>query len=528
MDTKDRNTAILMLSAILLGAFFLRVRYLTADRFHADEALYAGWALRVLDGDPFLLDVPVDKPPLYLLALVGSMRVLGTSEVAARYPNLVASLVGIALLYRLAARLYGRSTGAWAALFLALSPFDILFARTAFTDPMLVAWTLGALCAIVEGHWFASGLCLGLAFATKQHAVVLIPLIIAAGWVTGVIKHAVVNLLSTTIGFALPFALVTWWDSARWAIRPGYWQQSAMSYGGLTWAAFDSWADRFHEWLTWARYLTGSTVVGLSALIGVSILLIVEWRRAPGKRETWLDTTWAAYALAYLLAHTVFQFSIWDRYLLPLAPLVSLLLARVTVRGIASLSSLPPLPLPLRALRASVGKYARILSSLAKPNPQSPIPSLSPPLRVLRASVVKHKRVLCVSVVFLLALLPAWRAAHNGYPIGGEHWAYQGLDHVVAYLRQHAPPDAVLYHHWLRWHYTYYLYDTEFELRWWQSGAHLRQEALRTPDREQYIALPDWRTLEPTTEGIRFEQLYETRRRDDSVSLRLYRVRFEG
>jgi len=133
-------------------------------------------------------------------------------------------------------------------------------------------------------------------------------------------------------------------------------------------------------------------------------------------------------------------------------------------------------------------------------------------------------RALCVSVVVLVALFSGGKAALNGYPVGGEHWAYQGLDQVVAYLQENAPPDAVLYHHWLRWHYTYSLYEAEFELRWWQSGEHLQREAMRSPDRAQYIVLPDWRTLEPNAERIRLHPLYETRRQDGSVSLRLYRV----
>jgi len=124
-------------------------------------------------------------------------------------------------------------------------------------------------------------------------------------------------------------------------------------------------------------------------------------------------------------------------------------------------------------------------------------------------------------------LFSAWTAAQNGYPIGGEHWAYQGLDQVAAYLKQNAPPDAVLYHHWLRWHYTYYLYGTTFELRWWDSGEHLRREALRTPDRAQYIVLPDWRTLEPDVEGMAFQPVYETRRQDGSVSLSVYHIELE-
>ena len=82
---KRTHWALLVL--LLLVAFALRVYYLTHDRFHADEALYAGWALRILDDDPLLLDEPVDKPPLYLYLLAASMRVFGHGEVAARVPN---------------------------------------------------------------------------------------------------------------------------------------------------------------------------------------------------------------------------------------------------------------------------------------------------------------------------------------------------------------------------------------------------------------------------------------------------------
>ena len=82
----------------------------------------------------------------------------------------------------------------------------------------------------------------------------------------------------------------------------------------------------------------------------------------------------------------------------------------------------------------------------------------------------------------------------------------------------------MLYHHWLRWHYTYYLHGTDFELRWWESGEHLQREVLRTPERTQYIVLPDWRTIEPDAPALEFVPVYETRRRDGSVSLRVFLV----
>jgi 4-amino-4-deoxy-L-arabinose transferase-like glycosyltransferase len=500
-----------LLTAILLLGFALRVAYLTADRFHADEALYAGWALLARDHDPLLLGVPVDKPPLYLYTLTGSLIAFGPSEVAARLPSLAASVLGIALVYRLGRRLYGRSVGLWAALFLALSPFDILFARTAFTDSMLVMWTLAALCAVAAGRWLAAGLLLGLAFATKQHAVLLIPLVAAVGWVqlpapaagrlgstTKRLRHGTRGLLAGALGFALPFGLVTAWDAPRWAVRPGYWQQSAMSYGGLVWAPAAEWGERLVEWLGWARYLAGTPVLGIMLIAGCAALLVYGWRNHPRTRQTWLDTTFVVYAIGYLAVHAILGFSIWDRYLLPLAPLVGLILGRIVVWT------------------------SRTVGRESDQRRQETTATVSPSiLHALRVRIVQSG---VVPLFLSLSLLSGWKAAGNGYPVGGEHWAYQGLDQVVAYLQENAPPDAVLYHHWLRWHYSYYLYDTEFELRWWQSGEHLQREATRSPERAQYIVLPDWRTQEPDAEGIQLQPVYETRRQDGSVSLHVYRV----
>ena len=470
------------LSILLLAACALRVVYFTADRFHADEALYAGWALRTLDGDPFLLSVPVDKPPLYLYTLAASLSVFGGSEFAARLPNLAASLIGIALLYQVGRHLYGAKTARWAAFFLALAPFDILFARTAFTDPMLVMWTLLALYALLTNRSWAAGLAVGLAFATKQHALFLIPLLLLLGVAHGWRRQRdalFTRCVSLLGGALLPLALTIWWDARRWYVRPGYWRQSAMSYGGLRWAPWPTWLSRFIEWASWTRYLGGSWLLYIVLVVGSGALLVAAWRRRSSPHVR-IDVVLVAYGAVYLAAHTLLQFSIWDRYLLPLAPLAALLLARILLRARAWLS------------RLAAGPTARLVF---------------------------------VSLISCAAIWGGIQAALNGYPIGGEHWAYQGIDHIAAYLEQNASPDAVLYHHWLRWHYSYYLYGSDIELRWWASGEHLQREALRTPDREQYIVLPDWRTEEPVAAGIELQPLYETRRRDGTISLRLYRIR---
>ena len=522
-----------VLIAILAVAFALRVVYLAADRFHADEALYAGWALRILDGDPFLLTVPVDKPPLYLHILAASMRLFGRSEIAARLPNLAASLLGIALTYRLGRRLYGRRAALWAALFIALSPYDILFARTAFTDPMLVLWMLASLYMVASGRWLWAGVAMGLAFATKQHAMTLIPLVLAIGWIQATRsnttpRHALrafsLPLLASLLGFSIPFALVTWWDAQRWAIRPGYWRQSAMSYGGLLWASPNTWGERLVSWIGWARYLVGSPLLYVLLAIGGAALLVYGWMGMPRERQTRLDTALAGYGLAYVLFHTVVEFSVWDRYLLPLVPVVSLILGRIAAH------SWNPLPQKTVALRGLPARDDPLRPPVLEPNsPQDTLTddNLSQAPRATMCSYKPRLWDAWIVLACLVALFSGIKAAFIKYPIGGEHWAYQGLDQVIAHLIENAAPDAVLYHHWLRWHYTFYLHGTGFELRWWESGEHLRREATRTPEREQYIVLPDWRTLEPEAEGITFDPIYEAHRSEGSVSLTLYRITYK-
>jgi hypothetical protein len=589
----EGRISLALMVVLLLVGFGLRVAYLTVDRFHADEALYAGWALRILDGDPFLLDEPVDKPPFYLYVLAGGLKALRAvrptgapgggsvrwdplyGEVAARMPSLVASVLGIALVYRLGKGLYDQRAGLWAALFMAMSPYDILFARTAFTDPMLVLWMLGALCAVAggrasAGRWQWAGICLGMAFATKQHALLLIPLVIAVGWIQaaalekgkrgkgeegkrrgrkggracpersegveepaggtrsasrsperseGAVKGWKAWLLGGVLGFAIPLGLVMAWDARRWAMRPGFWRQSAMSYGGLSWAACAGWDERLGEWLAWARYLTGSPVLNLLLVAGGG-WLVARWAWRTGARKLptpyWLDALLAAYIVGYLILHTVVAFSVWDRYLLPLVPLLGLLLGRIVVQGLDRLEG---------------WKVGRLEGWKVRRFAPQPLVAHA----TFGQATGERVRLGCARfAICLLACIAGWRAAHNGYPVGGDHWAYQGLDKVTAYLKEHAPPDAVLYHHWLRWHYTYYLYDTDFELRWWESAEHLRREAVRlatrTPERAQYIVLPDWHTLEPVANNefhsneFYLRPIYEAHRKDGSVSMRVYQI----
>ena len=81
-----------------------------------------------------------------------SYRALGSTEFATRLPDVLFSGMSVAVVYALARALYGdRVTAALAGLIMALSPYDLAFAATAFTDVQATFWVLvAAWCAVAR------------------------------------------------------------------------------------------------------------------------------------------------------------------------------------------------------------------------------------------------------------------------------------------------------------------------------------------------------------------------------------------
>src|SRR5512146_2567861 len=102
-NSQQRSTILLLL--ICAVACALRLGPLFGNRFHPDEALFSTWALKIAQGENLLLaGLPVDKPPLLIYLTALSFFVLGQSELAARLPNLIASVISVPLLYQLTRR----------------------------------------------------------------------------------------------------------------------------------------------------------------------------------------------------------------------------------------------------------------------------------------------------------------------------------------------------------------------------------------------------------------------------------------
>jgi len=489
----------LVLLALLLLALALRAAPLTAHRFREDEALYASWALLTAE-DPPLISVPVDKPPLSVYLLAGLFRLLGPSEAVARLPNLFASVASIALLYAIGRRVYDRPTALIATALYAASPFAILFAPTAFTDPLLVVWTLLGLWAALARRPLLAGFALSLAYATKQQSVLLVPLLViasvwpgASGFGFRVSDFGFRIIPQLSLGFLPVFGLVTWWDALRWRVQPSFWDRSIITYGGLELLPPSAWPERLADWARLLSYIFASPLLNGLLLLGLPILLWTAMRHhAPRTthhaiRNTHYDLLLITYIIAYLFLHLVLSFQVWDRYLLPLVPLLCLLLARI-VRGISDFG-----------FRISNLPFSRL-----------------------------------VVIIMACALVPsAYLGATSRLPVGSDHGAYDGIERLAAYVRTHLPSDAILYYHWLGWHYGYYLYGASLKMIWYPDPKSLAAEVATHPDGLQAVAFPDWKDERPVRQALAERGLimvpqFATYRHDGSRSFILYLIEEAG
>ena len=450
---------------MILTGFALRLVLLDRFSFHQDEAIYSFWALHGRHVDPLFLTVWPDKPPLYLWLLGFTLDLFGATPAAARLLNIACSTLTIVVVAALARTWWGARAGVLAALLMALNPFAISFAPTAFTDPLLVLAGMLALYAAVRRQLFWAGVWLGVAFMTKQQGLLFAPLVLLFGLsATRALARPVTwrtlqDAVACVAGVAVIVAPVMFWDSLRWAVAPSPWDLGGRNAVGFSLAAPALWLPRLEQWGQLGAYLVGGGLGGAGGLaLAVMFALVlppgIAARVMPLRMCTpaLLLTLWGA---AYLALHVVTEVQVWDRYLLPLAPVAVLLLAFAAETALA----------------------------------------------IGAAGQSRWRFGLLVSLAALLLLMlpgPALQAAHGLLPIGGDHGAYSGFERVAAWLDAQTDADAapVIYHRNLGWHLRFALFapvqNGRAELRWFPSSAYLADNAAKTPHRPRFLVVADW------------------------------------
>ncbi len=489
----------MVLSTLTLLSFTLRLPLLNRFTFHPDEAIYSTWALHFLRADPMFLSVWPDKPPIFIWLLAGAFQLFGASEASARWLNIAASTLAVPVVAATGRALWGRRAGLIAGAALALNPFALSFAPTAFTDPTLVLFGSLSLLLAVRGRAFWAGLWLAAAIMTKQQGVLYFPLIVAVlslqlpivnlpltinnslfnqrplagrlspppslpppggGAVASSTKARLPpqsgegwgGVIRFLLGLLLIIAPILYWDSQRWAVAPSPWDLSARNYGALTWLPPAQWGERAVAWGEWLWYFGASWWVW-SLLVVTLLAALTQTRRIPQTlralptlRSTSILVVLVAWSLAFLALHLTTNVQPWDRYLLPLVPILALLIG------------------------ATFSQLGRTLPQVAA--------------------------ILCAAL--LLAWTPPALAATQGrLPLGGDHGAWSGVRESLAWVQQESPADTAIHHDQLGWPLRFYLYDAlargDIEARWFPSPVALVDDVAKRPvGQRQFWIAPSW------------------------------------
>jgi len=475
-------------------AFGLRLGPLWANRFHSDEALYATWALRIATWhDPLLVGVAPDKPPLLFYTQAVAFLVLGHVEVAARLAGLIAGVLSVALVWRIALIIIppapffsqawakkGEATAGIAAAAMALSPFAILFSPTAFLDPLMVMFVLASLVAVRRGRYGWAGVWLGLAAATKVQALVFLPLVAIWGWFDLCRSSLVIRRF--VVGLMIPVVLVLVWDRLRGGAP--FWIQQTINYGGIRPVYASEVLPRLVGWASWLPYFFGWPLL-VVLIIGLPTLLVHDLTRGMRTWSAASDLSLMAFALGYFFLHWLLAFPLWDRYLLGLVPVMCVLLGRLA--------------------------------------------SLVAGWLTLRIRSTQVAGLIVVAFVVVLMIPSAAQATQSALPVGGDHGPHDGIDRVSAYLRE-LPKGTVVYDHWVGWTLRYYLWDAPAYVAYFATPGWLAEDLHvfgRTSPR--YIVFPAdestsrvERAIAP--EGFGLMPVLSTHDRHGQPTFTLYRI----
>ena len=488
------------LIVLLLLAWALRWPPLLSNRFHPDEALYGYWGLLIGRGqNPWLTGVPVYKPPVLPYLMAAAQALVGRAELAERLLGLAAGLLAIPLVARLTNVLYrDQWTTVVAVTAMSLSPFAILFSATAFTDPLMVVLGVSACVAAAVGRSWWAGALTGLSFATKQIGVVFLPLVAAMTLTRFSSRRG--RILRLLAAFSLVIVSTFVWDSVRVARgAQSFWREGIAGYGGLRliWST-ELW-KRLREWTGVAQYLFASLPANCVLLTGLAAL---TWNAVVRRRHqltALVDLLFVGFSAGYFLVHWLLAFPVWDRYLLPLLPPLSILLGR-----------------SVHFLAQAIARRISLNGRMPRHTWTARFPHLS--------------AVCCCLALFVALLSPARHAANSSYPLGGDHGAYDGIDEIAAFGRG-LPTGSVVYQHWLGWQYGYYLYDAPVFLAYWPTPAWLAQDVqafgAKVP---RYIAFPSWELPDRVVRalndrGFSLETVLTTTRRDGTPSFTVHRIR---
>ena len=379
-----RLPASVVLTAMLLIGLATRIAAYTGQSFSwgSDESRFLGVVQNLANGYFPSGDAEWFGSRLGLLwPVAGLFRLVHASDAIAAIWPLTVSLTGIVAAYLIGRDLAHRRVGYVAAALVAVAPLEALVGTRLRPDaiaPAVVAFAMW--CALRTGsagrsglRWaFAAGLLLGIAWSVRENVLVLVPVLVMAGWgarrrglMAGIVGAAV-----APAGAALVFAI-----GAGDPVRP--------LIGAGTEGAFRNPVDAFSLTDTYAAAITrdafdpGSPLFLLApTLIGaIGVTLCTRDRRAL------LPGVWLLWTAVYLEFGTLFNLAKPVRYLtlctIPCALLVALAVdgryAALAPAGVAIAAICALWYLPGRVLRPDDSTLVARVADRLRSLPEGPV-----------------------------------------------------------------------------------------------------------------------------------------------------------
>jgi 4-amino-4-deoxy-L-arabinose transferase-like glycosyltransferase len=189
--------------------------------------------------------VSVDKPPVALWVQVASAKLFGFSPLSLLYPEAIAGVLSVALLYVVLARRLGLAAAIAGSLTLAVFPSFVAVSRDNGVDPVLLLLMLAAcatgLRACENGRWgtlLCSAVLVGLAFNTKTLAAYLVVPGVTLGFLVcapGSLPRRLAQLIvAGVVLLAVSFAWIEFVDATPASKRPYVGSSTNNSELGLT------------------------------------------------------------------------------------------------------------------------------------------------------------------------------------------------------------------------------------------------------------------------------------------------------
>ena len=197
LRVRSAASAVWLLAPIIAVAAFLRFDGLSSRGIlYWDEGKFALEGVRLMSVLQSMLSLEAGSlagkaigtaKPTHALLIAATYALFGIHDYASLYLHAAASVGAVAFTYMLGARLFNRAIGLMGAAFLAVSPYDIIYARSILSESDagvlfllgVLVWWIGHTAPLSNSRrgWIApvvSGLLLGAAFTTNYRLLVYI------------------------------------------------------------------------------------------------------------------------------------------------------------------------------------------------------------------------------------------------------------------------------------------------------------------------------------------------------------------